>query len=189
MDRSHALRRSFRLSPCLALGCLAAAFGVRAEGWRPDAAALQVGRGNLTEAVSAALQWDWQREWRLGPSLRLSGNWELALGRWRVERERNHGWITQLTVVPNLRLSNVHGTGWYGELGIGASLLTPAYRSRDRRFSTRLNFQDHLSVGYVWGMRGEHDLSLRVDHYSNAGVREPNPGIEIYSLRYTHGFD
>ena len=31
-------------------------------------------------------------------------------------------------------------------------------------------------------------LGLRYDHYSNAGIRKPNPGVELASIRYTHRF-
>jgi hypothetical protein len=64
----------------------------------------------------------------------------------------------------------------------------PVFRSRDRDFSTEFNFQSHLAVGYVLGERGEHDFGLRIEHFSNAGIREPNPGMNFGSLRYTHRF-
>ena len=63
------------------------------------------------------------------------------------------------------------------------------FRSRDRSFSTEFNFQSHLAVGYTLGARGEHDLALRIEHFSNAGIRSPNPGMEFASLRYTYRFD
>lgn len=184
-------------SPCPTL-CIAAAMAVaaathaNAQGWRPDAAFTQLGKGDSTEAWSAGAQWDWQSDWRFGRSLLLRGRWEVALGRWRAEigdRDIAWAWITQLSAVPNLRLSSADSVGgWYAEAGIGPSLLLPIYRSRERRFSTKFNFQDHLSVGYVWGRRGEHDLGLRIDHYSNAGIRKPNPGVDLFSLRYAYRF-
>ena len=53
----------------------------------------------------------------------------------------------------------------------------------------RVQFQSHLAVGHVLGERGEHDLGLRIEHFSNAGIREPNPGMNFGSLRYTYRFD
>lgn len=162
-----------------------------APGWQPDAAFTQLGEGSSTQSWSAGLQWDWDREWSLARSLVLRGRFEVALGRWRAEvRERDDGWawITQVSAVPNLRLSDADRRGWYGELGVGPSLLLPIYRSRDRQFSTHFNFQSHLGVGYTWGERGEHDVSLRVEHYSNAGIRRPNPGVNLGSVRYAYRF-
>jgi hypothetical protein len=39
-----------------------------------------------------------------------------------------------------------------------------------------------------WGPRQEHELSLRLQHASNAGVKEPNPGVNFLLLRYAHAF-
>ncbi len=181
----------------IALLVVAVVFGiagpadVRAQSWLPDAMFTQIGKGTSTESWSAGLQWHWNREWQWGQSLMLRGRWELALGRWRVElgeQSRDWAWITELSAAPSLRLSDATQTGWYGELGVGPSLLLPVYRSQDRRFSTQFNFQSHLSAGYVWGTRGEHDVGLRVEHYSNAGIRKPNPGVDLGALRYTYRF-
>jgi len=64
----------------------------------------------------------------------------------------------------------------------------PVFRSRDREFSTEFNFQSHLAVGYVLRERGEHDFGLRIGHLSNAGIRDPSPGMDFGSLHYTRQF-
>jgi len=64
----------------------------------------------------------------------------------------------------------------------------PVFQSRSRSFSTELNFQSHLAVGQALGAHGENDLALRIEHFSNAGIREPNPGMDFVSLRYTYRF-
>ena len=64
----------------------------------------------------------------------------------------------------------------------------PVFQSRSRSFSTEFNFQNHLAVGYVLGERGEHDFALRIEHFSNAGIRKPNPGMDFGSFRYTYRF-
>ena len=46
----------------------------------------------------------------------------------------------------------------------------------------------YFAVRHVLGQRGEHDLGLRIEHFSNAGIRDPNPGMDFASLRYTHRF-
>jgi hypothetical protein len=33
-----------------------------------------------------------------------------------------------------------------------------------------------------------HELSLRIQHSSNAGIKEPNPGENFLLLRYAHVF-
>ena len=154
-------------------------------------ACLQVGTGAATDTWSIGGQWHWKRTWALRDSLVLHGRWEHALGRWRTDLDevgRDDAWVTQVSAAPTLRLTHLSQRGWYAELGSGPSLLMPIFRSRDRGFSMEFNFQSHLAVGYVLGERGELDLGLRIEHFSNAGIREPNPGMELGSLRYTHRF-
>ncbi len=65
-------------------------------------------------------------------------------------------------------------------------MLLPAFRDNDRRFGTAFNFGDHLALGRVLDDRNE--LALRVKHYSNGGIKQPNPGINFVQLRLVHWF-
>ncbi len=77
---------------------------------------------------------------------------------------------------------------WFLEAGIGANLLAPVYRNRDKRFSTTFNFGDHLAVGWYFGPQRRHELALRLQHFSNAGIKQPNPGEDSVQLRYLARF-
>ena len=90
--------------------------------------------------------------------------------------------------MPTLRLTGWSERGWYGEIGSGPAMLMPVFRIRDRSFSTEFNFQSHLALGYTLGAQAEHDIGLRIEHFSNAGIRSPNPGMDFVSLRYTYRF-
>ena len=48
------------------------------------------------------------------------------------------------------------------------------------------NFGDHLAVGRSFGVQREHELALRVQHFSNGGIKEPNPGETFLQLRYVY---
>jgi len=67
-------------------------------------------------------------------------------------------------------------------------VLVPVYRTEKKHFSTSLNFGDHLAVGRTFGGRAEHDLAARFQHFSNAGIRQPNPGENFLQLRYSRRF-
>jgi hypothetical protein len=75
-------------------------------------------------------------------------------------------------------------------MGIGTSYLNPLFTDGTRHFSTRFNFDDHLGLGYRWGGEASHfgsqEVTLRLEHFSNAGLREPNPGMNFIELRYGH---
>jgi len=130
--------------------------------------------------------WDWAT---------LTASGEIALARWQTsesERSRAHTWTSQLGLTPTLRLWSHPGYGWYGEFGVGANYLTPVFQDSDRRFSTKFNFGDHLGLGYRWGKgpsgSGAHELTVRIEHFSNAGIREPNPGMNFFEIRYANDF-
>ena len=67
----------------------------------------------------------------------------------------------------------------------GVNVLAPLYRSRDKRFSTAFNFGDHVGIGVQLGDDHGQELSLRLQHFSNAGIKDPNPGENFVQLRYT----
>jgi hypothetical protein len=80
------------------------------------------------------------------------------------------------------------GPGWFLEGGIGANLLLPVYQTADKRFSTTFNFGDHLGIGRRFGREFAHEWALRIQHFSNAGIKHPNPGENFLQLRYSKHF-
>jgi lipid A 3-O-deacylase len=158
--------------------------------WRPDVLFVQAGAASDTHAVvfGATWPWAWQRQFRGGT---VAGYWEASFGRWSTTRDdvRSSAWVTQAGVTPVVRWRpQSWGGDWYVEGGIGANVLLPIYRSHDKRFSTAFNFGDHVAIGRRFGAAHEHELSLRVQHFSNAGIKKPNPGEDFLQLRYSHRF-
>jgi hypothetical protein len=151
---------------------------------------LQAGVAEDTNMLLAGITWDWpwHRDYAVG---RLSGYWEMSFGRWDTDHPAREGstWVTQFGVTPVLRIYPASWGGrWFVEGGIGVNLLLPVYRSSDKRFSTSFNFGDHLAVGRRFGQQAEHELSLRLQHFSNAGIKSPNPGEDFVQLRYSRRF-
>jgi lipid A 3-O-deacylase len=69
------------------------------------------------------------------------------------------------------------------EAGVGVSMFTGA-SAGDQKFGSAFNFEDRLGAGLKFG--DTQRVALRVTHYSNAGIKEPNDGIESYALVYSH---
>lgn len=96
---------------------------------------------------------------------------------------------TQIGAVANLRYRFDNGASpWFTEAGLGATLLDGIYNTPVRLFSTRFQFTEYLGVGRSFGSRGEHELSLRVQHFSNADIKQPNPGENFWRVRYLYRF-
>jgi hypothetical protein len=117
----------------------------------------------------------------------VTGYWEASASQWSYPGADGHGTagLGQFGLIPVLRYRALAGSSpWFAELGVGATVTTVGYASEGKRFSTRFNFGDHLALGRSFGPGGEHELALRVEHFSNADIREPNPGATFVQLRY-----
>lgn len=143
-----------------------------------------------TDAVTlgATLPWKgWQRSLWGG---QLTGYWDLYASRWSYDGlsgQREHLSLVGLT--PTLRLRMDEGrSAWFWEGGIGLTVADKRYEIPNRTFSTRANFASHLGLGVSLGEQRQHDLVLRVQHVSNAGIKKPNPGENFVQLRYGYHF-
>jgi lipid A 3-O-deacylase len=148
---------------------------------------VQVGaaRDATATVIGATRRWDWQRDYSSGV---LTGYWEASFGRWTNDMPAGataSAWITQIGVTPVLRWTFDDSRSWFVEGGIGVNVIAPLYRSGERRFSTAFNFGDHVAIGYRFGATHAHELALRLQHFSNASIKRPNPGADFLQLRYS----
>ncbi|MFC3093959.1 acyloxyacyl hydrolase [Alteromonas sediminis] len=75
----------------------------------------------------------------------------------------------------------------YAEAGIGISLLDDT-QFAGKNVSTHYQFEDRLGIGYRFGEQLSHSLALRYFHYSNAGFKRPNPGLDFISFSYSKAY-
>lgn len=181
----------------LALGGLAAPDGADAQSapggtdaksaaLAPDAYFAQVGRARETSTVTLGLQWDWSRAWRPSEGSLVAAYGELSIGHWRADQGEGHAIVTQIGFTPAFRYwPSGSRSGWFFEGAVGVNMLTPVYRTRHKRFSTAFNFGDHVALGYRMHGGAGWEWSLRLQHFSNAGIERPNPGENFVQLRLT----
>ncbi|MCO3155870.1 acyloxyacyl hydrolase [Pseudomonas aeruginosa] len=55
-------------------------------------------------------------------------------------------------------------------------------RVGDQNLGSSLNFEDRIGAGLKFA--NGQSVGVRAIHYSNAGLKQPNDGIESYSLFY-----
>ena len=124
----------------------------------------------------------------LGPASAVSMYGELVIGEWFVHAARagDRSHFTQFGLTPVLRYTFDRGP--FVEAGIGLDVITPHFRDHDRVFSTQFNFADHIAVGTRFGAARANEVSLRVEHFSNGGIRHPNPGQNFVEVRYARHF-
>lgn len=184
------IARRARTAGLFALAMLAAGWSLAAPeipaSWRPSAVFVQAGAGQQVNSGAVGVSWDW--DWHHDASVgRITGSTELLAGEWRAH-DPGHS-FTQVGVTPVLRLyPNAWGSGWFVEGAIGANAITQHYENRGKHFSTVFNFGDHLGVGRRFGTSMQHEVTLRVEHFSNGGISHPNPGENFVQVRYTRRF-
>ncbi len=151
-----------------------------AADWRPAAVFVQAGTSDRGATVAGAgARWPLACP-ALGPRVGLA--LELGLARWSAPQEAGgRRAFVQFTATPLLRWRG-HTSPWFLEAGIGVSYHARDYVAKAAHQGTRWNFNDVLGVGLNLGA---HEVGLRVAHFSNAGLKEPNPGDSSVSLRWS----
>ncbi|WP_111415173.1 acyloxyacyl hydrolase [Billgrantia lactosivorans] len=92
------------------------------------------------------------------------------------DNDENAAWLLS----PMLRYTFAGKRSVYLEGGIGAAVFLDA-RIGSRDLSTAFQFQDRIALG---GALGPGEVALEFTHYSNAGIKDPNEGIEVLALGY-----
>jgi hypothetical protein len=155
-----------------------------------DSASLEGGVGDQVFMVRAAVQKDWNVHWLQGNGHHLGGYWDANLAFWHGKNYKNidganqNLWVVGIT--PVFRYQSDSKLGLYGEAGIGASVFSELYDNASNRLSTAYEFADHIGVGYV--LDNKWDISARIQHYSNGGIKHPNSGVNWVVLRVAKPF-
>ncbi len=131
-----------------------------------------------TSTVRIGLQKDFQSRWWQSDVGFLTGYWDAGYTFWKGDkRSDNHS----ISVSPVLVYQfNADVFKPYIEAGIGVALFENT-RIESRNLGSSFQFEDRLGVGVRFYNQA---LSVRATHYSNAGLKNPNDGIEAYSLHY-----
>lgn len=176
---------------CLGVALLIVASRVDAQAsFAPASVFVQAGTTGNTHGVTAGATWDWGRHWSLG-SGQVTGYWEASVSEWSylAADARRTAWLGQVGLIPVFRYRPADGgSPWFFEAGVGLTLTTSLYETDRKRFSTSFNFGDHVAAGRNFGQHREHELSLRLQHFSNGGIKRPNPGEDFIQLRYAYRF-
>jgi len=179
MNRTH--RGALAATSLCAVLALSGHSAVSAqEIYESPSVGLRLGIGD--DYKRAELAWEsaslWNYRFDGGSRLDLVG--ELGVAYWDADGSRSPGSVWQLSATPFLRWT--WSDRYYIEAGIGATVFSRT-RFADERISTAFQFGDHVGVGMF--LTPNSRLSLRYSHYSNAGIKRPNPGLDVLQLNYS----
>ncbi|NLC34991.1 MAG: acyloxyacyl hydrolase [Alcaligenaceae bacterium] len=153
------------------------------ELYQSSSIGLRLGIGDNYQRAEVA--WEspsvWTHRFDGGSRLDLVG--ELGVAYWHADGSRKPSSVWQLSATPFLRWT--WADRYYIEAGIGATAFSRTTFA-NKTISTAFQFGDHIGVGMH--VTDNSRLSLRYSHYSNAGIKRPNPGLNILQLNYSYQY-
>ena len=122
-------------------------------------------------------------------SPRLSVYAESSINFWKYGSPEHYdsNFVISLSPILQYSICSCADGEIYAEAGIGISLLDDT-QCAGKNVSTHYQFEDRLGIGYRFGKQFSHSLALRYFHYSNAGFKKPNPGLDFISLSYSKAY-
>lgn len=154
--------------------------------------------GNSTQAVglrlgnhgsykNASIFWQtpvwWQHGFNNGwGRVELMG--EATATYWDAKKGSDHSSMWQAGFAPMLRWWPSE-TPFYLEAGVGPTVVSHTSFG-GYGLGTAFQIGSYAGVGYVFDKR--HQVSLRVSHFSNASIKQPNDGLNVVQLDYAVRF-
>jgi len=149
------------------------------------------GKGQQTDVVAVGVRTPVLKSWVLesGGSFNLLGEAEVGVYHGRQSPALNRD-IVELGLKPVLRWYPGQAASWrpYVDAGIGVHLLSHTSINEGRRFGTAFQFGEHVAVGMDFCAELRCSLALRVEHVSNATIKNPNDGLNIGSVFFGYRF-
>ena len=169
---------------------LAAPLSALAAAPAVDSVSLEYASGTKVKLARVGVQSQWDQRWLQRSGRHLGAYWDLQLAHWRGRAYQNvmgqHQDITDIGLTPVFRWQADERKGWYLEGGIGVHLLSELYENDGNSLSTRFQFGDHVGAGYVLG--NGWDLGLKLQHFSNGGIKTPNSGVNFIVFKAARAF-
>ena len=132
----------------------------------------------------AAAWWDTDWNWMVKENLPIHLYWEANASYWHSdpgESGNDEAWEVGVTPVLRMPLPIDSGPQTYIEGGIGAHLVSET-EIEDIDLSSTFHFGSLIGAGLLLD-QGRLDLGIRLQHLSNAGISQPNQGIDLLLLR------
>lgn len=148
----------------------------------PTAIAFDIGESkNDVWIYRVGLQQDFSG-WLAEKNIPLGGYFEGSINYWDGKHDDSYG--IALSPVFYYQFCADCTVSPYIEGGIGASLFTK--KTIDgKEMSSNYQFEDRIGVGVKIG---QFDYHFRYMHYSNAGLKDPNQGMDIFIGGMTYKF-
>lgn len=167
-----------------------AVIGLQTSSYAVDSVSVEAGAGSKVQMLRLGAQWDWKNTaWWQSNGTHIGGYWDLTVAEWHQKRYNNTDSsknFTDIGFTPVFRFQRDDKKGFYGEAGIGVHLFSSLYNNDTKKLSTAFQFGDHLGTGYVFA--NGLDVGLKLQHFSNGGIKQPNGGVNFAVLKAAYRF-
>jgi hypothetical protein len=155
-----------------------------------DRVSVIYGQGNSVDVFGVELGTPDFKRWKLGESWSLSAYGMASVAYWHAREHTEHKELYDFGLAPVLRLERARSGGVtpYLEASFGGHLLSRRQINGNREFSTAFQFGEFVGAGFAFGQRQQHSLGLRLQHISNGGIKNPNPGLTFSSVVFQYRF-
>ncbi len=142
-----------------------------------------VGRTDGSSIVyRVGAQFDFERRWFESTTGHLGGYWDAGYSFWDArETASSHSLSFSPVLVYEFAGDRVRP---YLEAGIGIAFFSST-EMEEHDLGSSFQFEDRLGLGIRFAGQ---EIGLRALHYSNAGLKQPNDGVEAYTLHYRMNF-
>ncbi|PTQ67922.1 acyloxyacyl hydrolase [Pseudomonas sp. GV071] len=138
--------------------------------------------GESTMVYRLGTQFDFGTRWWESDVGHLTGYWDAGYTYWQGDKtSSNHSLSFAPVFVYEFAGENVRP---YVEAGVGVALFADT-ELEDNDLGSSFQFEDRLGVGLRFAGQ---EVGLRAIHYSNAGISQPNDGVEAYTVHYRVAF-
>ncbi|MEO4047669.1 acyloxyacyl hydrolase [Pseudomonas sp. CAU 1711] len=138
--------------------------------------------GDSTMVYRLGAQWDWNTSWWQSGVGRLTGYWDAGYTYWDGDdTSSNHSLSFTPVFVYEFAGESVRP---YIEAGIGVAAFSST-ELEDNDLGSSFQFEDRIGAGLRFSGQ---EIGIRAVHYSNAGIKQPNDGVEAYTLHYRTSF-
>jgi len=148
---------------------------------------------NDTDIYRLGLQNRWERTWFKGGAWYLGGYWDAELAYVESDAGGNgNSNLLDLSLTPVFRYQRdanlSSGVTPYAEAGIGPHLFSRTQLGL-QKYSTAFQLGSLIGFGLGFGGNGQYEIAYRYQHISNAGIKNPNDGLNLHLLRLGYSFN
>ena len=160
-----------------------------------DGFSMDLGYGEESAVhIGTSAKWNWDSKWFTAGNWSVGGHWEVGAAHWNGKSgKHSNGSITLVGITPVFRLMRhqplFNGMMPFFEGAVGFHMMSDN-KIGDADLGGNFIFGTHIAAGVPFSSRRQYELSVRLQHFSNAGIYNGgNNGMDFVQLRFSYNFE